>query len=120
MNPREIIDEPGIDSSKHKLTALGARLYFGMLSEEPCELCAGEIWIEHKACFLPNQIGSTLRFQFVAYRARAAALPNNRIMDRLACCALPYNGSFALIRNAYCGNLCRFDLCCLDRASCCL
>ena len=56
-----------------------------------------KVGVQHQAGLLPNSIGEALRFQLLAARRRAAALPYDGVTQRLAGRALPGNSSLPLI-----------------------
>jgi len=106
----QFIDEPRIDGAEHELAPFGAGLQFGMFAEEPGEFGSGKIRIEHKTRLFADERFGAACPQFVADAARAAALPDNRIVHGLSGRALPHDHSLSLICDADCRDLPGLDL----------
>ena len=94
---RELSDEPGVDGAQAEVVLRrqlpGAR----DVPQYPFELGARKVGVQHQAGLLPDRIGKTLCFQFLAAGRRAAALPYDGVTERLAGRALPGNSSLPLI-----------------------
>ncbi len=59
-----------------------------------------KVGIDNQSRFLPDQIFVPLLAQFVTERRSAAILPDNRVVDWLACFPIPNHGGFALVSDA--------------------
>ena len=71
----------------------------------PFDLCRREISIDHQSGLLLDEIGITLRFQFLAVVSRPSVLPHNRIVNREARLTVPDNCRLPLVGNADTGNM---------------
>src|SRR5439155_603805 len=74
----------------------GARHVF----EEPAELGAREVRIEHEAGLLPEDVLEATRAQLLAERGGAPVLPHDGAVHRPSAPPLPEDGGLALVRDA--------------------
>src|SRR2546428_1072419 len=96
----QLPDEPGIDGPADELAGLGASLRTLNLVEDPADLRAGEIRVDHETGAVAEEPFESLRAKTLADRGARAALPNDRRMDRAAAAALPDDRRFALVGDA--------------------
>ena len=101
----QLPEQPRLDRAEQQLAALGARPRAGDLLEQPAQLRRGKISIDHEAGLLPEYLRQTARLQLVAIGTRAAALPDDRVVDRLSRRLIPDDGGLALVRDADPGDL---------------
>ena len=96
----QIPDQPRIHITKQQLAALGTLARTGDVIEDPLDLCAGEIGVDEQAGLFLHIRAETVRRELVADGRRAAALPNDRIIDGLARVLVPDDRRLALVRDA--------------------
>src|SRR5207253_496916 len=96
----ELPDEPGIDRAEGELAALGARARAGNLVEDPRDLGAAEIRIDHEPGLLLYERFGAVFFQLRASLRGAPVLPDDGVVDRLAALAVPEERGLALVGDA--------------------
>ena len=96
----ELPDEPGIDGAEGELAALGAQPRAGNIVEEPRDLGAAEIRIDHQTGFFMDDLLATVPLQLCTKICAAPILPDDRVVDRLAALPVPKDGGFALVGDA--------------------
>src|SRR5262249_61296262 len=89
--------QPGIDRSEGELALSSALARTWHVVEEPAHLCAREIRVQHQA----RALGEDFRYALASH-ARAVfgcppALPDDGVMNRLPCLAVPDDGRLTLI-----------------------
>jgi hypothetical protein len=90
---RELEDQPGVDRPEG-----GTRVNAAVL-DQPLDLGAREVGVQHQAGALAEK-GLPARFaQLVAAGGRAAVLPHERAVERLARLAVPSHHRLALVRD---------------------
>ena len=97
---RQLPDEPRFDCAEQQLAALCALACAGDVFKQPVYLRAGEIGVDDEAGLGPEAVRQALGLQAVAVFARAAALPDDSVVDGLACDLIPDDGGFALVGDA--------------------
>ena len=97
---RQLPDEPRFDCAEQQLAALCTLACAGDVFKQPVHLCAGEIGVNDEAGLGPEAVRQALGLQAVAVFARAAALPDDSVVDGLACDLIPDDGGFALVGDA--------------------
>ena len=97
---RQLPDEPRFDCAEQQLAALCALACAGDVFKQPVHLRAGEIGVDDEAGLGPEAVRQALGLQAVAVFARAAALPDDSVVDGLACDLIPDDGGFALVGDA--------------------
>ena len=85
----ELPDEPRVDGAEGELTAFGATARVGDLVEQPANLRAREVGVEDEPRRPPYGALQPVGAEPVAERSGAAALPDDRAMDRGARRAVP-------------------------------
>jgi hypothetical protein len=98
----ELPDEPGVDRAERELAARRALARAGNLVEQPRELGAAEIRVDHEPGALADQAFRADLAQVLAQPGGAPVLPHDRVRDRLAGLPVPDDGRFALVGDAYC------------------
>ena len=96
----QVPDQPGIHGTEAELTltcSLPRALY---MIEYPSDLTSREIRIGNQTRFAAYHIGLAFGHDPVYHIRCSAALPYDRIIDRLACRSVPHDSSLALIRDA--------------------
>ncbi len=73
--------------------------------EEPAQFRAGKIGIEQKAGLRGKRLLRPVRAQLLANAGRAAILPDDGAMDRLARAAVPQERGLALVRDPHGGDV---------------
>ena len=107
--------EPGVDGAERELAALRAPARAGNRIEQPRELGAAEIRIEHQAGLAAHQLFGAALFQLGAFRRGAPVLPDDRVGERLAALAIPQQRGLALVGDADRGDLLRIHARLRDR-----
>ena len=93
----QLPDEPGIDGTAEELAVLGASLRTLNLVEDPADLRAGEIRVDHETGAVAEESFEALRAKPLADRSARATLPNDRRMYRAAGVALPHDRRLSLV-----------------------
>ena len=93
-------DQEGVDRAEAELALGGARARALHIGQHPGQLGAGEIGIEQQAGLLGEELFQTLSLQLVAIACRAAVLPDDGVVDRLAGLAVPDDDGLALVGDA--------------------
>src|SRR3989442_12075563 len=93
----QLPDEPGIDGPAEELADLGASLRTLNLVEDPADLRAGEIRVDHETGAVAEELFESLRAKPLADRSARATLPNDRRMYRAAGVALPHDRRLSLV-----------------------
>ena len=101
----QIPDQPRIHIAEQQLAALGTLARTGDVIEDPLDLCAGEIGVDEQAGLFLHIRAETVRRELVADGRRAAALPDDRIIDGLTGVLVPDDRRLALVRDADAGDV---------------
>ena len=103
----QVPDEPRVHGAEEELATLGTRLRLGHVIEDPAELGAREVGVDHQAGRALDVLLQASRLQLVAQLSRATILPDDRVHDRPARIALPHDRRLALVGDADPGDLLR-------------
>ena len=101
----KVPDEPRVHIAEQQVAALGALSCTRNVIQNPLDLRAGEVGIDEQTGFLLHVVAETVRHQLVADGRRAAALPDDCIIDRSAGVLVPDDGRLALVRDADAGDV---------------
>ena len=101
----EVPDEPRVHIAEQQVAALGALSCTRNVIQDPLDLRAGEVGIDKQPSLLLHVITESVRHQLVTDGRRAAALPDDCIIDRSAGVLVPDDGRLALVRDADAGDV---------------
>ena len=101
----QIPDEPRIHVAEQQLAALGTLARTGNVIEDPLDLRAGEIGVNEQAGLFLHIRAETVGRELVADGRRAAALPDDCVIDGLAGVLVPDDRRLALVRDADAGDV---------------
>jgi hypothetical protein len=76
----ELPQQPAVDRAEGQLAALGLRARAGHVVEQPAQLGAGEVGVDHQAGLLADGVGHALLAQLRAQRLGAAVLPDDGVV----------------------------------------
>ena len=96
----ELPEEPAIHRAEAQLAALCTLLSALNVVQYPSNLGGGKIGVGDQAGGPADVPGQATALQFLAEGCRAAALPDDGVIDGPACCPFPDEGSLALVRDA--------------------
>mmetsp|Transcript_11791 Transcript_11791/g.27714 ORF Transcript_11791/g.27714 Transcript_11791/m.27714 type:complete len:274 (-) Transcript_11791:1014-1835(-) len=96
----ELPQQPAVDRAKGQLAARGALAGPGHMVEQPAQLGGREIRVQHQAGELAHARLRALLLQGLAKGRRAAVLPDQGAVQRLAGLAVPQHGGLALVGDA--------------------
>src|SRR6185503_21155517 len=100
----------GVDGAERELAALRARPRTGHVVEQPGNLGAAEVGIDHQAGALAHQALGAHLLQLRALRRGAPVLPDDGVMDRLAGLPVPEDRGLALVGDADAHHILERDL----------
>jgi acetyl-CoA carboxylase biotin carboxyl carrier protein len=100
---RELEDEPGVDRAER-----GVRRHVA-LADQPLDLRAGEVWVEHQPGALAKERLVAGLLQLVAATRGAPVLPDDRAVQRLAAVTVPRDHRLALVRDPDAGERAAVD-----------
>ena len=112
---REIPRDPCVDRAERELSALGADARARNVVEQPRELRAREIRVEHEAGLRAHRFLGARRAQLGALRRGATVLPHDRVVERLTGLPIPQHSGLALVGDADRADLLWLDAGLLDR-----
>ena len=101
----QIPDEPRIHVAEQQLAALGALARTRNVIEDPLDLRAGEIGVNEQAGLFLHIRAETVGRELIADGRRAAALPDDCVIDGLAGVLVPDDRRLALVRDADAGDV---------------
>jgi hypothetical protein len=101
----ELVDHVGVDGSERKLAFLRALPRTANVIEEPRDLGAREIRVEHEAGLLLHELRFAFARELLTNVRRAPALPHDRAMDRGAGFSVPHDRRLALVRDPDAGEI---------------
>ena len=101
----QIPDEPRVHIAEQQLAALGALARTRNVIEDPLDLRAGKIGVDEQAGLLLHIRAKTVGCELIADGCRAAALPDDRVIDGLARVLVPDDRRLALVRDADAGDV---------------
>lgn len=96
----QIPDEPRVHIAEQQLAALGTLARTRNVIEDPLDLRAGKIGVDEQAGLLLHIRAKTVGRELIADGRRAAALPDDRVIDGLARVLVPDDRRLALVRDA--------------------
>lgn len=102
---RELPHQPAVDGAEGELAARGAFAGTVHVVEDPAQLGAREIRIDHQPGALAHLVLQALGAQPLADRLGAAVLPDDGIEDGAAGGAFPHHGGLALVGDAERGHV---------------
>ena len=111
----EAPEQEGVDRAEGKLAAFRTAAGIRHIVQEPGELGAGEIGVDHEARGGGHVLLETVRHQLAAQGRRAAVLPDDGVVHRSAGCAVPEHGRLALVGDADGSHRGRIELRCQKR-----
>ena len=106
----QIPQQPRIDRPEGEFARFGPGADARHVIQQPRDFRAGEIGIRDQPGFRADRPVEPVRADHVAHRRGAAALPHDRVMDRLARLAIPEQRGFALVGDADRRHVRRADL----------
>ena len=95
----QIPQQPGVDCAKKQFALFRSLAGSGHMVQNPFQLGRGEIRIRDQAGFLRQFLIESILIDLLDAVRGAAALPDDRVIDRLACIFFPHDGGLALIRD---------------------
>ncbi|MNS61661.1 hypothetical protein D3C72_946940 [compost metagenome] len=101
---REVPQQPGVDRAEGDLAFLRALEDLGVLLEAPADLGAREVGVHHQTGALLELGGLARVDELLAVVRGAAALPDDRLADRLAGGLVPQHDGLALVGDADAGD----------------
>ena len=107
----QIKNKPAVHRSEKKLTPFCPLSCIRHMIQYPGYLRGTKISVWHKPGFFPYHVSISGFNQLIHFLSRPAALPYNRIIDRLPRGLIPHYGGFPLICDAYCSNILRGKPC---------
>ena len=96
----EVPDQPAVHIAEQQLAPLRPGPGAGDVIQNPFDLGSGKIGVQQQARLVPHIGGHSRLRQLVADGGRAAALPHDGVVRRLAGRSVPHNGGLPLIGNA--------------------
>ena len=93
----EIPYEPGLNRAEEQLIRLGERACARDIVKYPLYLCAGEICVYDKTRLVLYVLLHAVRLYLLAELCRAAALPDDGVIDGLSRLPVPHDSGLALI-----------------------
>ena len=98
LSAGELPDEPRFDRAEQQLPTFGAVARVRHVVKQPLELRSGEIRVGQKSGLLGDHFGYAAFFlERIRDPRRAAALPDDRVVDGSAACPVPEDRRFALV-----------------------
>jgi len=101
----QVPDQPGIDRAESQFPGLGFGAGARHVIQQPGQLGAGEIRVQHQSGLLPEGRFMPPGPEQVALAGGAPVLPDDGMVDRPAAGAVPDHGSFALVGDADRGDI---------------
>ena len=106
----QLPDQPCVHGAEQNLPCLGPLPRTGHIVQDPLDLRCGEIGIRHQAGILPDVVcHAGLLQQFIHQRCRAAALPDDGVIDGAAGGLFPQDGGLPLVGDANGGDIVGID-----------
>ncbi len=93
-------DQPAVDGAEQQFAAAGTLTAALDVVENPLDLGAGEIGVDHQAGGLADVIVHAVALELVADRRALAALPDDGVVDRPAADLVPDDGGLTLVGDA--------------------
>ena len=101
----QIPDEPRVHIAEQQLAALGALARTRNVIEDPLDLRAGKIGVDEQTGLLLHIRAKTVGRELIADGRRAAALPDDRVIDGLARILVPDDRRLSLVCDADCRDI---------------
>ena len=105
--PGEVPDQPRVDRAEGEFAAFGSGARAGDVVQQPLDLGAGEVGVQHEARLVRERRRVARLAQLIAHRGGAPILPHDGGGNRAAGGALPDHRGFALIGDADGGDVAR-------------
>ncbi len=102
---REIVKQPGIDGAGQQFTFFGTGSQFGLLIQEPFEFGARKIRVQHQTGFGTKERFVTQSLEFGTDLCRAAALPDDGIVNGQTRGFFPEHQGLTLVGHTHRSNL---------------
>ena len=96
----QLPDEPRFHGAEEQPPGFGLGAGTGDVVEDPLQLGGREVGVDDEAGLFPEFFGQAAGLQLVAVGAGAAALPDDRMVDRLTGLLVPDDGGLALVGDA--------------------
>ncbi len=93
-------DQPAVDGAEQQFTLARTLTAAFDVVEDPLELGAGEVRVGNQAGGVADVLLVTIALELLADFGAAAALPDDRVVDRAAGGLVPDHGGFALVGDA--------------------
>ena len=106
----ELPDEPGVNRAEQQLSPLGFFARTGDIVQNPFDLRAGKIGVQHQTRGLFDVVLQPALFQCIADRGGAPALPDDGVADGFSGFSVPDDGRLALVRDADGSNILHMDV----------
>jgi hypothetical protein len=103
----EFPQEPGVDGAAGEFATPRSFTRTGNIFKKPGDLCGGKIRVGNESGLLAQDLVEALSANTIAEGSCPAALPDDRIMDRLARGAVPEQYGFTLIGDSDCREIVR-------------
>ena len=107
---RQLPYQPGINRAERELALFGEFARACDIVQQPSHLRSRKISVKHQPRALLKDRSKSVATQAVAHLSRAAALPHDGVVNRLARLAVPDDSRFALIGDADSRDLIGFDI----------
>src|SRR5664280_1203219 len=91
--------KPRIDGTKCQLSLVCKLSSVLNIIEYPSYFRCRKISIDNQTCFFKYSATLTIVLHLVTKISRSSVLPDDCIINRLACLPVPYNGCLTLVRN---------------------
>ena len=97
----QVPEQPGVNGAEGQLAALGPLAGAGHMVQQPAQLAAGKIGIDHQPGLARDRVRQCpARFSSSQKLGRAAVLPDDGVVDGCAGLAVPDHRGFALVGDA--------------------
>ena len=107
---RQPPDQPRIDRAEHQLALLGPLACARDIVQYPFDLRGAEIGVDDESRLFADILCLPFGLQAVAVLRGAAVLPDNGVVDRFFGLGVPHDRGFALVGDAYCGDIQAVDV----------
>ena len=97
---RQVPHQPAVDGAEQQVARLRAPSGSGDMIQQPLDLRSGKIGVGYEACLFPDGLTVARSHQLIDGLGGTAALPYDRIGDRLSCFLIPDHGCLALVGDA--------------------
>ena len=97
--------QPGVNGAEQQLAAGSAFTGAFNVVEDPFQFGTGEVGVNHQAGVVTDVLFHPVFLQLFTDVSSTAALPHNRVVNRLAGFFFPHDGGFTLVGNTDTGDL---------------